>query len=166
VRDEDALGSDDAPHRFPSFALYGQPLLRVEAGGEVFWLEPASRLVPFGATSPGARDVPAVVLPEPGERPLDVRTPAPAPGDERRDLVVRVALAADGSAKLSGSDTYRGMLGAGVKGALERLDARSRKQAIEALLAEGDGLARPLEAERGGGQGADGAPRLRVVGGG
>ncbi|MFO0584855.1 MAG: DUF3857 domain-containing protein [Anaeromyxobacter sp.] len=129
------FGADEAPYRFPSFALYGQPVLKVEAGGETFWLEPSSRLAPFGALSAPARDVPAVLLPGPGEPVEEVRTPAGAPDAERRDLEVRIVLEANGAARLSGADTYRGMLGAGVKGALERLDARARRQAVEALLA-------------------------------
>ncbi|HVI96669.1 MAG TPA: hypothetical protein VM753_21795, partial [Anaeromyxobacter sp.] len=115
-------------------AAFSQPLLRVEAGGETLWLDPAERLAPFGALPPTALDVEAVVLPEPGERIEATRTPAHARVDEERSLSLRVLLREDGGADLEGEDRYVGALAGAAKGAIERLDGTERRQAVEAML--------------------------------
>ena len=127
--------ADPAPYRFPGHGLYSQLILRVEAGGETFWLDPSMRQAPFGLLQPSALDSEALVLAAPGE-PLEVvRTPARGLVEDGRDVAVRIALAPDASAEISGTDTYRGALAAGAKAAVERLDPASRRQAVEAMLA-------------------------------
>ena len=127
--------ADPAPYRFPGTGLYSQVLLRVEAGGQTFWLDPSTRQAPFGLLQPSALDSEALVLAAPGE-PLEVvRTPARGLVEDGRDVAVRIALRPDASAEISGTDTYRGALAAGAKAAVERLDPASRRQAVEAMLA-------------------------------
>ena len=129
------FSADPAEARFPSAGLYGMPLLRVEAGGETFWLDPSSRLAPFGALPGPVLDAEALVLAMPGE-PLEVtRTPPHALVPERREVTVRIALATDGDAEVLGTDTYRGAMGGAAKAAVEPLDASQRRQAVEALVA-------------------------------
>jgi hypothetical protein len=121
--------------RFPEASRYEVALLRVEAGGETLWLDPTMRLAPFGALASGVLDSEALVLGAPGE-PLEVtRTPARAAVPEERAVAVRIALAADGSAELEGTDTYTGAMAGAAKAALEPLDATRRRQAMEALVA-------------------------------
>jgi hypothetical protein len=79
--------------------------------------------------------VEALVLSEPGE-PLEVvRTPERAVAEEKRELAVRIALGADGSATVEGEDRYLGAAAAAAKAAVERLDATERRQVVEAMLA-------------------------------
>ncbi|HEX9051305.1 MAG TPA: tetratricopeptide repeat protein, partial [Anaeromyxobacter sp.] len=129
------FGTDPSSWRFPPSSLYGQPLLRVEAGGETAWLDPSLRVAPFGTIPSPVLDVEALLLPEPGEEPAVVRTPARAPVEERREIAVRIALDADGGATVEGEDRYLGAAGAAAKGAIERLDADDRRQVIESMLA-------------------------------
>ncbi len=128
-------GADAGTWRFPPSSLYGQPLLRVEAGGETAWLDPSLRVAPFGAIPGPVLDAEALLLPEPGEEPEVIRTPARAAVEERREVVVKVALDADGGATVEGEDRYFGAAGAAAKGAIERLDADDRRQVIESMLA-------------------------------
>jgi hypothetical protein len=128
-------GVDATAWRFPPSGLYGQPLLRVEAGGETAWLDPSLRLAPFGVVPSPALDVEALVLPEPGEEPEVVRTPARSPVEERREVVARIVLQADGGAAVEGEDRYLGAAGAAAKSAIERLDADDRRQVVESMLA-------------------------------
>lgn len=129
------FGADPSAWRFPPTSLYGQPLLRVEAGGETVWLDPGLRVAPFGALPSTVLDVEALLLPEPGEAPEVVRTPARAPVEERREVVARIVLDADGGAAVEGEDRYHGAAGAAAKAAVERLDAADRRQVIEGMLA-------------------------------
>jgi len=128
-------GADASAWRFPTPGLYGYPLLRVEAGGETAWLDPGLRVAPFGAIPSTVLDVEALVLPEPGEEPEVVRTPARAAVEERREVVVRIALDAGGGAAVEGEDRYLGAAGAAAKAAVERLGASERRQVIESMLA-------------------------------
>jgi hypothetical protein len=121
--------------RFGDAGGYGHPLLRVEAAGETSWLDPAMRLAPYGAIPSSVLDVEAMILPEPGERLEVVRTPARASIEEGRALSIRIALRPDGAASIDGTDRYDGAMAAAAKGALERLDAGERRQAVEAMLA-------------------------------
>jgi hypothetical protein len=129
------FGTDASLWRFPSRGFYSQPLLRVEAGGEVVWLDPGLRIAPFGVFPSAVADAEALVLPEPGEAPEVVRTPARAAVEERRDLTVRIVLEPGGGAAVSGEDRYQGAAAAATKGALERLDASERRQVVESMLA-------------------------------
>jgi tetratricopeptide (TPR) repeat protein len=133
------FAADQTPWTFGDAAQFGQPLLRVTAGGETFWLDPTQRLAPFGAIPSGVLDVEALVLPLPGEPLETARTPARALVEEGRTLAIRVALRPDGSAALEGTDRYDGMMAAAAKGALERLAANERRQAVEAMLARSFG---------------------------
>jgi hypothetical protein len=133
------FASDASPSRFADAGGFTQPLLRVEAGGETFWLDPGQRLAPFGALPPAALDAEALVLPAPGDALETARTPARALVDAERSTRVRVALRADGSAEVEGEDRYVGALAGAAKAALERLDAAERHQAVEALLARSFG---------------------------
>jgi tetratricopeptide (TPR) repeat protein len=128
-------GADASAWRFPPPGLYGQALLRVEAGGETAWLDPSLRVAPFGAIPSSVLDVEALLLPEPGEEPQVVRTPGRAPVEERREVVARIALDADGGATIEGEDRYHGAAGAAAKAAIERLDASDRRQVVEGMLA-------------------------------
>jgi hypothetical protein len=128
------FGADPAAYRFPSLGLYGSPLLRVRAGGETFWLDPASRRAPFGAFPAGLVGCEALVLPAPGEAPEVARTPDRALVEEGRQLSARLVLAADGSAEATGTDRYLGAAGAELKSVLEQIDASQRRQVVEGLL--------------------------------
>ncbi len=128
------FAADPAPRRFLGQGLYSEPLLRIEAGGETTWHDPAVRLAPFGTVSAGACDAEALVLPEPGEALEVARTP-PCAKDERRELAVKVVLEADGSATVEGEDRFFGASGATAKTMVERLDASERRQAVEGMLA-------------------------------
>jgi hypothetical protein len=129
------FSADPAAARFPSPGAYAAPLLRVEAGGETYWLDPSSRLAPFGALPTAVLDAEALVLAAPGE-PLEVtRTPARSLVPEAREVTVRLALEAGGGAQVEGADTYRGAMGGAAKAAIEPLDASQRRQAVEALVA-------------------------------
>ncbi|HET8539372.1 MAG TPA: hypothetical protein VFL83_05825, partial [Anaeromyxobacter sp.] len=128
-------GADASAWRFPPSSLYGHALLRVEAGGETVWLDPSLRVAPFGAVPSTVLDVEALLLPEPGEEPEVVRTPARCAVEERREVVARVALDPDGGATVAGEDRYFGAAAAAAKAAVERLDASDRRQVIESMLA-------------------------------
>ncbi len=129
------FGSDPSPRRFPSHGTWTHALLRIEAGGDVLWHDPAFRIAPLGTVPSPVLGVEALVLAEPGE-PLEVaRTPERAGTEERRELAIRIALAADGGATIEGEDRYHGAAGAAAKAGIERLDASERRQVIEAMLA-------------------------------
>lgn len=128
-------GEDPAPWRFAPPTQWVQPLLRVEAGGEAIWLDPALRVAPFGALSAPALDVEALVLPRPGEALLVDRTPARARVAERREVAVKITLSPDGGAVVEGEDRYFGAAGAFAKEGVERLDADARRQVVEGMLA-------------------------------
>jgi hypothetical protein len=129
------FAADQGAWRFPSHGFYSYALLRVEGGGEPLWLDPGLRVAPFATIPSAVADVEALLLPEPGEPAEVVRTPARSRVEERREVAVRIALDADGSAEVSGDDRYYGAAGAAAKAAVERLDAGERRQAIEAMLA-------------------------------
>jgi hypothetical protein len=129
------FGADPAPRRFPSHGTWTHPLLRIDAGGEVIWHDPAYRVAPLGTVPSPVLGVEALVLSEPGE-PLEVvRTPERAGAEERREVAVRIALAADGGATVEGEDRYLGAAAAAAKAGVERLDASERRQVIEGMLA-------------------------------
>ncbi|BDG03798.1 DUF3857 domain-containing protein [Anaeromyxobacter oryzae] len=128
------FGADPARWRFPPLSLWGTSLLRVKAGGETIWLDPSPRLSPFGAIPDTATGCEALVLPEPGDAVEVDRTPEQAASPEDRILTLRIVLAEDGSATVTGADRYTGAAGGALKGALERLDATERRQAVEGIL--------------------------------
>jgi hypothetical protein len=129
------FGGDASPWRFPSHGFYGHPLLRVEAGGEPLWLDPGLRVAPFATLPSTVLDAEALLLPEPGEPAEVVRTPARTRVEEWREVIVRVALEADGGATVQGEDRYHGAAGGAVRAALERVDANARRQVVESMLA-------------------------------
>jgi tetratricopeptide (TPR) repeat protein len=129
------FGTDQGAWRFPSHGLYAQPLLRVEVGKETLWLDPGLRVAPFATLPSAVSDAEALVLPEPGEPPEIARTPERTRVEERREVVVRIALDAEGGAEIEGEDRYHGAAGAAAKGGVERLDASQRRQVIESMLA-------------------------------
>ncbi|HTN51464.1 MAG TPA: hypothetical protein VML50_03600 [Anaeromyxobacter sp.] len=128
------FAADPAPYRFETLAHYPSVLLRVKAGGEIFWLDPSTRLAPFGAFPAGLTGCEALVVPEPGEAVEATRTPVAALVPDQRELRARIAVDADGNAGLSGSDRYQGASAGELKEAFGRLDAADRRQAIEAML--------------------------------
>ncbi len=129
------FGSDESPRRFPSHSTWTHALLRIEAGGEPLWHDPSFRTSLLGTVPSTLLGVEALVLPEPGE-PLEVvRTPERALVEERREVAIRITLAADGRATVEGEDRYHGAAGAAAKAAVERLDASERRQVVEAMLA-------------------------------
>ena len=128
------FSADAVAYRFPNPGEFTQPLLRVEAGRETFWLDPSLRLSPFGAIPSSVLDVDAMVLPEPGDALEVVRTPERALVPETREVSVRVALRPDGGGDVEGTDRYFGVMAAAAKAGLEKLDASERRQAVEAML--------------------------------
>jgi cellulose synthase operon protein C len=130
------FGADPSFHRFPNPNLYSSPLLRVRAGGEVAWLDPSTRQNPFGAIAGWMTGCEALVLPQAGEAPLLDRTPERSAEVDGREIAIRVALAADGTGELAGTDRYRGVLGAMLKAQLEPLDQNQRRQALEGMLSK------------------------------
>ena len=124
---------DPSAYRFYTAALYPAQVLRVRVGGEVVWLDPSTRMNPFGAIPDSIAGCEALVLPHPGE-PLSVdRTPGPS-GQDRVESELRIELAQDGSGTLAGVDRFTGTLGAALKAQLEPLDLPRRRQAVESLL--------------------------------
>ncbi|HVP69512.1 MAG TPA: tetratricopeptide repeat protein [Anaeromyxobacteraceae bacterium] len=122
--------ADPGPHRFPRTDLYSQAVLRVPVGNAVLWLDPSLRWAPFGAIPSTARGSEGLLLPAPGEALQVVQTPADATED-RYEVDLRIAVAAGGDAVLEGSERFTGYDAAGAKAALEELDERGRKQAVE-----------------------------------
>ncbi|HET6437691.1 MAG TPA: DUF3857 domain-containing protein [Anaeromyxobacter sp.] len=129
------FAADPAPHRFPTPSLYAAQVLRVRAGNDVVWLDPSVRQNPFGALPPWIAGCEALIVPAPGEAPTLDRTPENDESAGGRESELRLVLAPDGAAELSGSDRYLGALGAALKGQIESLDSSQRRQAVEALLA-------------------------------
>jgi len=129
------FNADPSFHRFPTPSVYPAQVLRVRAGGEVVWLDPSTRLNPFGALPGWLAGCEALILPAPGERPSEDRTPEAAARGDGKAVELRVVLAPDGGAELEGADRYDGTLGAMLKAQLEPLDASQRRQALESLLA-------------------------------
>jgi hypothetical protein len=126
--------ADRTDYRFPRASLWGAALLRVALPGRVVWVDPSLRQLAFGVLPDHLLDAEALILPAPGERPEVTRTPAETGQREGRELELRVALRADGSAEVGGVDRYHGALGAFTKAAFERLDDTARRQAVEQLL--------------------------------
>ena len=124
---------DPQPWLFPRLDLYSVPVVRAEAGGRIFWLDPAARWSPFGALPPGARDAEALVLPRPGEALRRERTPA-LPAPDRSEVLLRIQVASGGDATIEGVETYEGFEGAGAKVAIEQLDEAGRRRALEQAL--------------------------------
>jgi hypothetical protein len=124
---------DPSPYRFPRADLYGYAVLRVEAGGRVFWLDPTTRGTPFGTLPGSVRAVDALVLPGPGEVLEGARTPA-GQDDERHVTRLQVALGEDGGAMVEGTDEYRGFEAAALRASIEALDVQARRQAVERAL--------------------------------
>ena len=100
----------------------------------MIWLDPSNRLDPFGAIPPWLTGCEALVIPAPGEPPRVDRTPERSAVAEGREISLRVVLAADGGAEVTGTDRYLGFAGAVLKAQLEPLDATARRQAVEGLL--------------------------------
>jgi hypothetical protein len=125
--------TDPAAYRFPRAELYAYPVLRVEIDGRTHWLDPSTRWTPFGVLPGNLRGVEALVLPEPGDAPEVARTPEAGP-PEGREIDLRVAVGPGGDAVIEAVESYLGFDGAAAKSALERLDAASRRQAVEQSL--------------------------------
>jgi len=127
------FGNDPSPYRFPRPELHGYPVLRVEQGGQTWWLDPSVRFTPFGILPGGARGAEALVVPEPGEAPEAARTPAGAEDGHEVDL--KIALGREGDAAVEGVERYLGFESGAAKAALERLDVPARRQMVEQSLA-------------------------------
>jgi Tfp pilus assembly protein PilF len=126
---------DPAPYRFPRPDLYQYAVLRVERAGRVAWLDPTTRGTPYGVLPGPVRGAEALVLPAPGEQLEVTRTPADD-GSERRRTRLAVAVDAEGGAVVEGADTYAGFEAATLRASIEPLDAQSRRQAMEQVLAK------------------------------
>jgi len=132
------FNADPASYRFPRGELFGYALLRVDLPEGPLWIDPSYRLAPLGQLPAFARGQDAWVVPEPGEEPIQIRTPDSLPGQEDgRVLALDLKLAPDGSATGEGRDVHHGFEAASLKDALERLDRDQRKQAVEAMLGRG-----------------------------
>jgi hypothetical protein len=128
-------GADATPRRFAAHTAWPHALVRIEAGGEVLWHDPSYRLAPLGTIPSSVLGVDALLLPAPGE-PLEVvRTPERAAVEDRREVVLRIALRSDGGAAVSGEERYFGASAAAAKSAVERIDRVDRRQIIEGMLA-------------------------------
>jgi len=125
---------DPAPYRFPHPDLYPYPLLRVEEGERLQWLDPSNRHTPYGVLPDAVHGAEALLLPGPGQSVEVVRTP-PVDPSERRTTRLDIALDAEGGAELKGAEEYRGYEAAALRSSLERLDRAARRQALEQALA-------------------------------
>ena len=132
------FGVDPRPYRFPRGDLYTLAVLRIDLPGGPVWVDSTYRLAPFGQLPAFARGQNAWVVPEPGEEPQEIRTPARLPGeDEGREVAFELKLDGEGVAVGLGRDTQKGFEAASLKDLLERLDHGQRKQAVEAMLGRG-----------------------------
>jgi hypothetical protein len=122
-------------YRFGRAESWAALLLRVALPGGPVWLDGTGRQVPFGALQERLRDREALILPRPGEPPTRDRTPSSVPIREGRESEYLVRLAADGSADLSGTERFSGVIGAAAKELFLRADETQRRQAIEMLYA-------------------------------
>ena len=152
-----SYGSDPAPYRFPRGELFAYAVLRVDLPSGPAWVDPSYRLAPFGQLPAFARGQDAWVVPEPGEEPLEIRTPSALPGqNDGRVVSLDLTVDAAGAATGKGRDEHFGFEAASLKDALERLDRDQRKQAVEAMLGRGlrgislETLAADHEADLGG----------------
>jgi hypothetical protein len=132
------FNQDPAPYRFPRGELYSYSVLRIDLPDGPAFVDPSFRLSPFDALPAFARGEDAWVVPEPGEDPQRIRTPAGegSAGSGRR-LTLSLTVDAEGGATGEGADTYLGFDGAALKDGLERIDEAQRKQAIEMMLGRG-----------------------------
>ncbi len=122
-------------YRFGREEAWAALLLRVALPGGPAWLDGAGRQVPFGALQERLRDREALILPRPGEAPTRDRTPASVPIREGRESEYLVRLAADGSAELTGTERFSGVIGAAAKELFSRADPTQQRQAVELLYA-------------------------------
>ena len=129
------FGRDPAPYRFPRPDLYGYAVIRVEHGGRIHWLDPTTRGTPFGALPGAVRGAEGLLLPGPGEQVATVRAPDGEPEADRRATRLAIAVEADGSAVVEGSEEYRGVEAAALRASIERIDAQGRREAVEQALA-------------------------------
>jgi len=130
-------------------------VLRIDLPGGAAWVDPTWRLAPFDRLPAFLRGQDALVVPEPGEEPQQIRIPA-GPADDGREVSLQISLDAAGGAVGSGRDRHLGFEAAGLKDALERYDETQRKQAVESMLGRGlrgielESLAAEGESEVGG----------------
>ena len=130
------FNQDQAQYRFPRVDAYPWAVLRIDLPDGAAWIDPTYRLAPFGELPAFLREQDAWVVPDPGEEPQQIRTPA-AFVDDGRDIALRFTLDGGGGAEGTGRDNHVGFEAAGLKDALERLDETQRKQAIESMLSRG-----------------------------
>ena len=132
------FGNDPAPYRFPRGELFGYALLRIDLPDGPVWVDTSYRLAPFGQLPAFARAQDAWVVPEPGEEPVEIRTPSALPDQkDGRAVSLELKLEASGAASGTGRDEHFGFEAASLKDALERLDRDQRKQAVESMLGRG-----------------------------
>ena len=149
------FNQDQAPYRFPRPDAYGWAVLRIDLPGQAAWVDPSYRLAPFDELPPFLRGQDAWVVPEPGEEPRQIRTPA-GPSGDGREVALQLELDSTGAATGGGRDRHLGFEAAGLKDALERFDETQRKQAVESMLGRGlrgvelDSLAAEGDSEVGG----------------
>ena len=137
------FGAPPQPLRFPRSDVFTYAVLRVDPGqGEVpgapaLWLDTTWRLGPVGALPVFVRGQPAWLLPEPGEEPQLVTTPAFEGAVDGRLLSLDLELDASGAASGTGKDEQRGFEAAALRDALERMDFDQRRQGVEGMLGRG-----------------------------
>jgi hypothetical protein len=129
------FGADPAEYRFYRPELYGYAVLRVEHGGKVYWLDPGTRLNPFGNLPEAARGCEALILPDPGEEPEVVRTPMDGIEDGR-EIALQLSVDEEGGGTVDGVEQYLGFEGAAAKASIESLDKAARRQLLEQSLAQ------------------------------
>ena len=128
------FGADPARYRFPRGDLFSYAVLRIDLAEGPVWADPALRLAPFGHLPAWARGQLAWILPEPGEAPVQVRTPDEPAAVDGSSIAFNLRLAPDGTASGTGRDVHRGFDAASLKATLERIDVDQRKQAVESML--------------------------------
>jgi hypothetical protein len=131
------FNADPSPYRFPRNDTFGYAVLRIDLPAGPVWVDPSYRLAPFGRLPSFARGQQAWLLPEPGEEPTLVDTPAEDGAQDGRALALDLRLDADGVAAGSGRDEHLGFEAASLKDSLERLDKDHRKQGVEGMLSRG-----------------------------
>lgn len=129
------FSADPAAYRFPASNLYVHPVLVVSLPDQApIFLEPSVRFAPFGQLPPALQGREAAVLPRIGESLKMVRTPGDGSADGR-EIVLKLALAEDGSLSGTGEERYSGFDAAYLRAGLERLDEERRRQALESSVA-------------------------------
>jgi hypothetical protein len=160
---------DPAPYLFGGAELFGYAALQVALpdGAGTALVAPAVRFMPFARLAPQAEGQDAWALPGLGEKAQPLRTGGSREADGKR-VVLRLALAPDGTLSGKGEETVRGIEAAFLKMQLEKLSEEQRRQALEAAIARtfDNGTLTELAIEEGQQSGAPVVLRFSFLGAG